>query len=339
MVEGTLARHWESLEGRDARCDLCPHTCRIGEGKRGICGIRVNRNGKLMAAGYGLYPAVHLDPIEKKPLNHFLPGSRILSLGSIGCNLSCRHCQNWSLSRERPEGMEDYFIPPELLINRALDRESIGVAFTYNEPTINFEYIMDVSPELRKRGAKVVLVTNGHLRPGPWKELMEHTDGANVDVKGFSEDFYTRIVGGTLGTVLDNVKTAVDLGVHTEIAYLVIPGHNDDEEQIKGFIGWILSKLHDQVPVHFNRFHPDHKMLDVPPTPEGTLIRSKETAIEMGLKHVFIGNMGGGSFNDTYCPGCGKRIISRNMFSIRSKVSNDGRCPHCGTSVYGVWRT
>ena len=175
MVGGPVAidmeaLHWERIGDETVQCKLCPHECRINNGSRGICGIRINRNGKLIAAGYGIYPAVHMDPIEKKPLNHFLPGSNILSLGSIGCNMTCQHCQNWSLSRERPEGMEAYYIPPDLLIKKAMDRGGIGVAFTYNEPTINFEYIMEVSPKLRERGAKVVHVTNGHLSKGPSKE-------------------------------------------------------------------------------------------------------------------------------------------------------------------------
>jgi len=337
MVKATTARHWERLEDANVQCRLCPHSCRIPEGKRGICGIRVNKGGELIAAAYGIYPAVHLDPIEKKPLNHFLPGSRILSVGSIGCNLSCQHCQNWSLSRERPEGMEDYFVPPELLIEKALDRGSIGVAFTYNEPTINFEYIMDVSPALRKKGAKIVHVTNGHLAPEPWKELMEHTDGANIDVKGFTEDFYRNIAGGKLQPVLDNVKTSVDMGVHVEIAYLVIPGHNDDDPQIEGFVDWVLTDLHDQVPVHFNRFHPDHRMLDVPATPSKMLERIRKKALQKGLKHVFIGNLGGGDYNDTFCPGCGRRVISRGFFAASHKALKDGVCAHCGARISGVW--
>lgn len=320
------------------QCKLCPHECRIPDGGRGICGIRVNKNGKLIAAGYGIYPAVHMDPIEKKPLNHFLPGSNILSLGSIGCNMTCQHCQNWNLSRERPEGMEAYSVPTDLLVEKALERGSIGVAFTYNEPTINFEYIMKVSPGLREKGAKVVHVTNGHLNSEPWKELMEFTDGANIDVKGFTEDFYRKIAGGSLQAVLDNVKTSVDMGVHVEIAYLVIPGHNDDEIQIGGFINWVLNDLHEQVPVHFNRFHPDHKMLDVQATPRKTLERFRETAQKSGIKHVFIGNLGGGDYNDTFCPGCGKRIITRSYFAARQKGLKEGKCVHCGTGVSGVWK-
>jgi pyruvate formate lyase activating enzyme len=333
-----VAKHWKPLEEGKVQCGLCPHGCKIKEGGRGICGIRLNKKGKLIAGAYGIYPAVHLDPIEKKPLNHFLPGSSILSLGSIGCNMTCLHCQNWSLSRERPEGMENYYIPPDLLVKKALDRGSIGVAFTYNEPTINFEYIIDTAPELRKKGAKVVHVTNGHLDPGPWKEIMEHSDGANIDVKGFSEKFYREITGGDLGAVLENVKASVDMGVHVEIAYLVIPGHNDDDKQVDGFIDWILGDLHEQVPVHFNRFHPDHRMLDVPATSRSTLESIREKARKKGIKHVFIGNIGGGDYNDTFCPGCGKRVVTRSYFSARQKGLKEGKCVHCGASVSGLWK-
>ncbi|MGA1873468.1 MAG: AmmeMemoRadiSam system radical SAM enzyme [Thermoplasmatota archaeon] len=331
------ARHYNALEDGKVRCVLCPHSCLISEGARGICGIRVNRGGKLVAAAYGVYPAIHLDPIEKKPLNHFLPGSRILSLGSIGCNLACLHCQNWSLSCERPEGLETSYVPPELLIGKALDRGSIGVAFTYNEPTINFEYIMDVSSGIRDKGGKIVHVTNGHLNEGPWKELMEHTDGANIDVKGFTQEFYKKITGGDLQPVLDNVRTSVDMGVHVEIAYLVIPGHNDDDPQIDGFIGWVLSNLHEQVPVHFNRFHPDHRMMDVPATSSNSLKKIRDRARAEGLKHVFIGNLGGGEYNDSYCPGCGRKVISRSIFAVSQKSLKGGVCAHCGASVSGVW--
>jgi pyruvate formate lyase activating enzyme len=331
------ARYWKPEGDGAVECLLCPHHCRISPGKRGICGIRTNDGGKLIASAYGLYPAVHLDPIEKKPLNHFLPGEKILSLGSIGCNLTCLHCQNWSLSRERPDGMAGYYLPPEVLIDKAMDRGSMGVSFTYNEPTINFEYIMDTAPALRKKGAKIVHVTNGHLEEDPWNDLMENCDGANIDVKGFTEDFYTNITGGHLQPVLDNVKTAVDKGVHVEIAYLVIPGYNDDDKQVEGFIEWVLSDLGPSVPVHFNRFHPDHKMLDVPATPSTTLFKLKDRAMDRGIHYVFIGNLGGSGLNDTHCPKCGKKVITRDVFLTRRKGLKDGSCANCGTTIPGVW--
>ncbi len=337
MTGERTAKHWTALDSNVIRCELCPHHCSISDGKRGICGIRVNRNGKLVAAAYGIYPALHLDPIEKKPLNHFMPSSSILSLGSIGCNLKCLHCQNWSLSRERPEGMEGYYLPPELVVEKALSRGSIGIAFTYNEPTINFEYIMDTAPSLRKKGAKVVHVTNGHLEAGPWKELMEHTDGANIDVKGFTEEFYRSVTGGYLKPVLENVKISVDMGVHVEIAYLVIPGHNDDETQVDGFLGWVLEKLGPDVPLHFNRFHPDHRMMDVPATPRETLEWMRKRALESGIHHVYIGNMGGAGYNDTICPSCSRKVISRDLFISSRKGLKDGKCAHCGTKIPGVW--
>ncbi len=336
MNEMHTASHWSAKKGNYVECGLCPHHCSIPEGGVGICGVRKNVGGELGAIGYGIYPAVHMDPIEKKPLNHFLPGSSILSLGSVGCNLRCRHCQNWSLARASPDGLDENFLPVKDLLGMSSRDGSIGVAFTYNEPSINFEYIMEAAPALRKKGSNVVLVTNGYLEKGPWRELMEHTDGANIDVKGFTEEFYSQIAGGRLQPVLDNVRTAFEMGVHIEIAYLVIPGYNDDDEQIEGFVRFMVEKVSPDVPVHFNRFHPDHLMLDVPSTPVSTLVSIREKAREGGMNHVFIGNVAGKEFNDTICPGCGKTVIKRGWFSATSYVKN-GKCRWCGRKIYGKW--
>jgi len=337
MRQKVEALHWKPGEGAKVQCQLCPHSCVIGDGGKGICGTRVNRKGVLYADGHGIYPVVHLDPIEKKPLNHFLPGRRILSVGSVGCNLKCRHCQNFSLSCDGPEGMEDYYLPPETLVEGALEKGSIGVAFTYNEPTINFEYLMEVSPKLRSKGAKVVHVTNGHLSEGPWTELMEHTDAANIDVKGFTEDFYRRIVGGHLAPVLRNVEIAVRNDVHVEIAYLVIPGLNDDDDQLKGFVGWVLSSLGPDVPIHFTRFHPDNKMLDIPPTPVDTLFRARKSAMETGVHYVYVGNIWDDETGNTRCPQCSALLVSREGFSAKVMNMKDGRCGKCGLEIAGVW--
>ncbi|MFW3146846.1 MAG: AmmeMemoRadiSam system radical SAM enzyme [Thermoplasmatota archaeon] len=336
--DSATAKYWEPQDHGRVRCGLCPHGCLISEGGRGICGIRKNIDGTLMATAYGIYPAVHMDPIEKKPLNHFLPGSRILSVGSVGCNLKCLHCQNWSLSCETADGMEPYLIPPELLIERSLDGDSVGIAFTYNEPTINYEYLMDVIPELDRKGAKVVLVTNGYLSPGPWDDLMEHTHGANIDVKGFTENFYKEVAGGKLAPVLRNVKSSYEKGVHVEIAYLVIPDRNDDDGQVDDFLDWVLSDLSADVPVHFNRFHPDHRMLDVPATSRETLEGIRKKAMDRGLHHVYIGNIGGKDYNSTFCPKCGAKLISRDFFSAGMKKLKGGRCGKCSAPLYGVWK-
>lgn len=332
------ACHWKGLSDDMVECSLCPHGCRIPEGRKGICGIRHNIGGQLFASAYGIYPAVHLDPIEKKPLNHFLPGSRILSVGSVGCNLSCLHCQNWSLARDSPEGKQPYFISPGEMARIAGKGDSIGVAYTYNEPAINHEYLLDVCPMVHEKGLKNVLVTNGYLSSGPWKELMEHTDAANIDVKGFNEGFYRDITGGELSPVIDNVESAVGMGVHVEIAYLVIPGRNDDNDQIDPFIDWMVGKLGGDVPVHFNRFHPDNQMMDVHPTPRDTLDRIRSRAMDRGIKYVFIGNMGGKDYDTTFCPSCNHPLIERMHFLLPSRMGiKDGKCRKCGMAIKGVW--
>ena len=338
MQPGVKAEYQFPHEGGSVRCELCPNSCIIPDGGRGICSVRVNREGILFADGYGIYPAVHMDPIEKKPLNHFLPGSSILSVGSVGCNLRCLHCQNHSLARGSPSGLEDSRTSPKEMVVMSMKRGSVGIAFTYNEPTVNFEYLMDVLPVLRGSGARVVMVTNGHLSPEPWKRVMSMTDGANIDVKGFTEEFYMDVAGGSLRPVLENVKAAFDMGVHVELTYLVIPGRNDDGDQVAGFLQWARDSLSTSVPLHFTRFHPDHMMTDVPPTPIETLERIREEAVDSGHEHVYIGNVWGDGFNDTVCPGCGKVLINRDGYSTRVKGFKDGICSNCKREIYGVWK-
>ena len=336
MVKEYEAQYYDKVGDGKVVCRLCPHNCTIPPGGRGRCGIRINESGKLIAAGYGIYPAVHLDPIEKKPLNHFMPGNRILSLGSVGCNLSCLFCQNWSLSCDRPDGMENYLLPPDVLVDNSLSGGSIGASFTYNEPTINYEYLMEVTPALKEAGARIVYVTNGHLSSDPWKDLMRYADAANIDVKSFSKDFYRKIAGGDLETVLENVLTSFGMGVHIELTYLVIPDHNDDPAETGAFIGWVKDELSKDVPVHFNRFHPDHKMTDVPPTPASTLERIRDQAIGKGLRYVYVGNIWGPGLNDTRCPKCGKRVVKRDGYTVRVGAVS-GKCPKCGEGIAGVW--
>jgi pyruvate formate lyase activating enzyme len=233
--------------------------------------------------------------------------------------------------------LRGYYLSPEELALKAGEKGSIGVAFTYNEPTINFEYIMDSAPLLRKKDLKVVLVTNGFLESDPWDDLLEITDAANIDIKGFTEEFYKTVTGGSLSPVLRNVISAFKKGVHLEIAYLVIPGYNDNG-QVEDFIDWTISSLSSEIPVHFNRFHPDHRLTDVKSTPTGTLLDIKKKAITKGMANVFIGNVGGEGLNDTICPECGKVIISRKGFRSPGIRIKDGKCPRCSHGVYGVWK-
>lgn len=337
MIHVRKAQYFEKMKDGKVECLLCPHHCMIPASSTGICGIRFNNGGVLTPLAYGYYPAVHMDPVEKKPLNHFMPGSDILSLGSVGCNLRCLHCQNWSLARSRMEKASHGILEIKDLVREAGKNGSIGVAFTYNEPTINFEYLLQASKALKEKGLKVVLVTNGYLEDAPWKELMEYVDGANIDVKGFTDDFYRDITGGRLDPVLRNVRTAFEMGVHVEIAYLVIPGRNDDGDQTERFIHWVKKDLSPELPIHFNRFHPDHQMMDVPATPAESLMSIRDLARERGIKHVFIGNLAASGVNDTECPSCGKVVIKRDGFFGPKVHLKDGRCPWCGHGLKGVW--
>jgi pyruvate formate lyase activating enzyme len=331
------ARYWEAAKGGRVQCLLCPQSCLITDGKQGLCGIRKNIDGRLWAMAYGIYPAVHMDPIEKKPLNHFLPGTEVLSIGSVGCNLTCRMCQNWSLSRSGVDPRSRRLLPDELLAI-AGSSGSPSVAFTYNEPSINFEYIMEAAPMLRDKGIRTVLVTNGHLRMGPWKEMMGVIDAANIDIKGFSEEFYKRVAGGKLQPVLDNAKASFASGVHVEITYLVIPTENDRPDELKAFSDWVVRTLSPDLPVHFTRFHPDHQMMHLPPTPSETMEMAWRIGKEAGLTNIYIGNMTGKGSNDTVCPQCGTLLISRQGYAVKVKGVKDSSCSKCARRVYGVFR-
>jgi len=297
----------------------------------------MNVDGTLKAMAYGLYPAIHMDPIEKKPLNHFIPGSSVLSIGSVGCNLTCRMCQNWSLSRNGVDRVRCETITPGSLVRMARSMGGPCVAFTYNEPSINFEYIMDASPLLSDAGIGVVLVTNGHLERGPWREMTGRIDAANIDVKGFTDRFYTEVAGGRLDTVLENVKATFEAGVHTELTYLVVPSYNDDPEEIKRFSEWVVGEVSPDVPVHFTRFHPDHLMTDVPATPIKTLEKARAIAISSGVRYVYIGNAAGKGYNDTRCPSCGSLLVARLGYEVELLGVSDGRCRRCSAPIYGIW--
>ena len=328
------ALNWEPVEGKKVRCELCPHRCVIAPGRSGVCGVRWNVDGKLYTEIYGKVTAMAVDPIEKKPLYHFYPGRGILSVSSYGCNFRCLHCQNWELSQEYRGLLRVTRLNPEELLERALSsRGSVGVAFTYNEPLIWFEYLRDLFPLLKEKGLQTVLVTNGYINPEPLEELLPHLSAANVDVKGFSEEFYRRVVGGRLGPVLDTVRMMSSQGVHVELTYLVIPTLNDDDRQVKGFIEWVLNEVGEKTVVHFTRFHPDYRLNHLPPTPMKTLQRIYSTAREMGLKHVYLGNVPPGEYDATYCPACGKPVIKRDHFWITEMNLKEGRCAHCGERV------
>ena len=328
------ALYYVPLGNSSVRCTLCPRMCVIPEGGAGVCRVRVNRGGKLYAWTYGKASSVAIDPIEKKPLYNFYPGSDIFSVGTVGCNFSCLHCQNWEISQAGPGDVYTRDYPPEKIINDCLKYKCGFIAFTYNEPTVSYEYMLDTFKLAKERDIRTVSVTNGYISKAPLKELIPYLDAANVDVKAFSEDFYRDVCGDAhLKPVLRNVEEMVDKGVHVEVTYLIIPGYNDDEKQLEGVSKW-LSDLNPDVPLHFTRFYPQYKMLDRPATPVETLVKARRIALKNGLRYVYTGNYPGLDSDNTYCPSCGRPVIRRYAFSILElKVTKDGRCSYCGSKV------
>ena len=298
--------------------------------------MRETRGGKLRSLIYGLASSIHPDPIEKKPLFHFLPGTTSISFGSIGCNLFCRHCQNFSISRARFGEFDLSPITPEDVVRYAASTHSKSVSWTYNEPTIWHEFTTAASKAAHAAGYKTVYVTNGYIQEAPLRQLKGIIDAMNIDVKGFTDKFYTSTCGGKLQPVLSSCEVAVELGMHLELTYLVIPGYNDSKDEMSGFAKWVANSLGLQIPVHFSAFHPDYKLVDVPPTPERTLSTAYDIARDAGLQFVYLGNIFAGDRDDTVCPKCGTKVIEREGFSVRRTHLKGDRCAKCGAELYLV---
>jgi len=295
--------------------------------------VRENRNGVLYALTYGLASSIHPDPIEKKPFFHFLPGSTAISFSSVGCNLFCRHCQNFTLSRAHADDFGLSRITPDDVVRYARDSGSKSVSWTYNEPTIWHEFTTVASKAAHNAGLKTNYVTNGYICEEPLRALRGVIDAMNIDVKGFTEGFYKEICGGRLSPVLSACELAVELGMHIELTYLVIPGRNDSEDELAGFCGWVGDRLRTDIPVHFSAFHPDYKMTDVKPTPVSTMERAYRTGKRLGLEYVYVGNVRAGEMDDTFCPKCGSLAIERDGFWVGRTALNGDRCAKCGASL------
>ena len=332
-------KYWHRLEDGRVECDVCPRACKLQEGQRGLCFVRARENDEIVSTSYGRSSGFCVDPIEKKPLNHFYPGSSVLSFGTAGCNLTCRFCQNWEMSKSREtDTLADEASPEKI----ALTAESLGcksVAFTYNDPVIFLEYACDVADACRERGIRSVAVTAGYMREKAREDFYRHMDAANVDLKGFTEDFYHRVCGGRLGPVLDTLEYLVhDTTVLVELTTLLIPGHNDSGAELDAMTRWVVDTLGPDVPMHFTAFHPDFKMLDVPPTPLATVRRAREIALGNGVRYAYTGNVADADGAATYCPGCGTRVIERLGYRVGGwRLTDDGRCTSCGTPVAGVF--
>lgn len=321
------------------RCELCPHECLIGRNDRGYCRGRVNKGNKLYSVVYGNPTAYHVDPVEKKPLFHFLPGSGIFSIATAGCNLRCNNCQNWQISQSKPEETRNIDLFPSEVVEATAMNRCHSVAYTYSEPIIFYEYVYDTATLARERNIKNVLVTAGYIHEKPLRKLAKVTDAANVDMKGFSDEFYIKTTGGRMGPVLRAMEVLREEGVWVEITNLVVPTLNDDPPLIKKLCEWIVKTLGPDVPLHFSRFHADFKLQHLPPTPIDTLQMAREIAWESGLRYVYIGNAYGHNFEDTLCPKDGEAVITRRGYTITGyELDARGRCKRCGTSVPGVWQ-
>ncbi len=318
------AAYYEKLPGGKVVCRLCPAGCKLTEGKVGICKGRFNRSGILMTDNYGELVSIAIDPIEKKPLYHFHPTTEILSTGPNGCNMACVHCQNWTISQRKTRTT---YVSPESLVKEAVRHDLIGVAFTYTEPMIWYEYLMDVAPLLHQADLKVVLVTNGYINAEPLADLLEYVDAVNVDLKGIRRKFYLRMCKGRIEPVLDNIKTMVRAGIHVELTNLIIPGKNDSDEDLTDLVEFVAS-ISDRIPLHFSVYHPDYK-LDIPATPAETMLRAREIARKR-LKYVFVGNIALPGCSDSVCPECGNILIRRSGFSTSVVGVSDGVCSKCG---------
>ncbi|MDX9746421.1 MAG: AmmeMemoRadiSam system radical SAM enzyme [Syntrophales bacterium] len=332
-IRGKTHRH----RSRIVKCLLCAQGCVIREGERGKCRTRINIDGELRSLVYGRPLAVHVDPIEKKPFYHFLPGADAFSLGTAGCPLHCKFCQNWELSQIRPEDQPAVRVPPDKLVRAAGERRSPVIAFTYNEPTVFTEYLLDIARLAKKEGRRSVLVSCGFMNEAPLAEMCASLDAIKIDLKGISPDFYRRVCGAELTPVLRSIRQIAGSGTHLEIVNLVVPTLNDSDAMMKNLCDWVAGELGPDVPVHFSRFHPDYRMLNLPPTPVKTLERAREIAMARGIRYAYIGNVPGHPGNHTYCPRCRKVIIRRSSFFINEVRIKNGRCAFCGEKIAGVW--
>lgn len=332
-------RYWHALEDGRIQCDTCPRFCKLHEGQRGLCFVRARENDQIVLTTYGRSSGFCVDPIEKKPLNHFLPGTPILSFGTAGCNLSCQFCQNWDISKSREIDTLADAASPERIASAASQLNCRSVAFTYNDPTIFLEYAIDVAQACHEIGIKAVAVTAGYICEAPREDLYRHMDAANVDLKGFTERFYSKICAGHLQPVLDTlVYLKHQTSVWFEITTLLIPDENDSEKEIEEMTLWIMEHLGPDVPLHFTAFHPDYRMLDKGPTPPMTLTRARKIALKNGLRYVYTGNVHDEDGGSTYCHGCGTKVIGRDWFELTGwKLTADGRCQSCGTTCAGVF--
>ena len=331
------ARYYEKLDNRQVRCKLCPRECQVDDLERGYCGVRENRGGTYYTLVYGNPCTAHIDPIEKKPLFHFLPGSAAFSIATVGCNVLCKFCQNWEISQARPDQVRSLDMPPGRVAELAAGNDCRSIAYTYTEPVVFTEYMYDTATAARERGVKSVMISNGYIQAAPMKDLCHVLDAVKIDLKAFTERFYRELVSGELRPVLDTLVLLRDQNMWTEVVYLVIPEQNDDAGELAQMCQWIAAELGPETPLHFSRFHPQYRLTNLPSTPIATLRRARQIAMDSGLEYVYIGNVPGDPGENTHCPGCGKTIIRRIGFRVVEINLDGAACSHCGTEIKGVW--
>lgn len=334
---GKEARYYEKRADGRVQCTLCPWQCVVKPGGRGRCGVRANRDGAYFSLVYGQVAAYHNDPIEKKPFYHFMPGSLAFSIATAGCNVACKFCQNADLAQRRPENVRSVYFSPEEVVRQARNVGCRSIAYTYNEPVVFTEFMQDIAAEGQARGVRSVVISNGFIRKKPLLDLCKVIDGYKVDLKAFTESYYEQIVGGRLKPVLDTLVTLREENVWTEIVYLVVPTLNDGEKELEALCQWVFRELGPDVPLHFSRFYPKHKLRNLPPTPVATLEKAYQIGLEAGLHYVYLGNVPGHQGENTTCPSCGRVVVRRVGYQVYENHLQAGKCSFCQTPVAGMW--
>ncbi len=328
---------FEKLNNNKVRCHLCPNNCILSDGRYGVCRVRKNVGGELFSMNYSEIAAIHIDPIEKKPLFHFKPGAQALSIASAGCNLRCKFCQNWEISQFKSSQLQTRTMEEMDLIAIGKDENIPIIAYTYSEPIIFYEFMYNLAKVSREYGVQNVMISAGFINKEPLKKLFDVLDAIKIDLKSFSDDYYRKICGGRLKPVLDNLVEIKKNGIWLEIVYLIVPTLNDSDDEIRSMVRWVKQNLGTDVPLHFSRFYPQYKMKNLPPTPVKTIERACEIAYNEGLNYVYAGNIPGNKYENTYCPKCGAVLIQRYGYYILQKSIVSGKCKNCGQEIAGVW--
>ena len=340
VLEGVVRREamfWEKLPENQVKCGLCPRECQVSDVERGYCGVRENQGGQYQTLVYGALCSANVDPIEKKPLFHYLPGTTAFSIATAGCNIECQFCQNWQISQFRPEQVPSTPVTPERLVAACKARSSPTIAYTYSEPVIFYEYMHDTAALARRHGVGSVMISNGYIQEKPLRQLCQHLTAVKIDFKAFTEKFYRETCAGELKPVLDTLKLLKQIGIWFEMVILVIPTLNDSPDEIRRMSEWVVEHLGPDVPMHFTRFHPTYRITNLPATPVSTLEQSRQIALEAGVHYVYAGNVQMHPGENTYCHGCKAELIRRVGFRIAYNRIKDGHCPKCGTAIPGVW--